>query len=181
MQNNYDIIMEGLELHISYNEEDLENIDYYLSKLEDDFYSMAEAAALMVGADGSSQLSEYLSNLEEYSKAIDELDKSYTNGEITEAAYQEGLKEIRGNIRDNLSSLLDLDKAMMEYYGETLAMAQEELAKYTDRMQQQTEILQHYSNMMEILGKQLDYDSMGVILQGQVDTIENEMNVAEAA
>lgn len=181
MQNNYDIIMEGLELHISFNEEDLENIDYYLSKLEDDFYSMAEAAALMVGADGSSQLSEYLSNLEEYSKAIDELDKSYTNGEITEAAYQEGLKEIRGNIRDNLSSLLDLDKAMMEYYGETLAMAQEELAKYTDRMQQQTEILQHYSNMMEILGKQLDYDSMGVILQGQVDTIENEMNVAEAA
>ena len=181
MQNNYDIIMEGLELHISFNEEDLENIDYYLSKLEDDFYSMAEAAALMVGADGSSQLNEYLSNLEEYGKAMDDLHKAYADGEITEAAYQEGLKEIRSNIRDNLSSLLELDKAMMEYYGETLAMAQEELAKYTDRMQQQTEVLQHYGNMMEILGKQLDYNSMGVILQGQVDTIENEMNVAEAA
>ena len=181
MQNNYDIIMEGLELHISFNEEDLENIDYYLSKLEDDFYSMAEAAALMVGANGNSQLNEYLSNLEEYGKAMDDLHKAYVDGEITEAAYQEGLKEIRSNIRDNLSSLLELDKAMMEYYGETLAMAQEELAKYTDRMQQQTEVLQHYGNMMEILGKQLDYDSMGVILQGQVDTIENEMNVAEAA
>ena len=181
MQNNYDIIMEGLELHISFNEEDLENIDYYLSKLEDDFYSMAEAAALMVGANGNSQLNEYLSNLEEYSKVMDDLHKAYANGEITEAAYQEGLKEIRSDIRDNLSSLLELDKAMMEYYGETLAMAQEELAKYTDRMQQQTEVLQHYGNMMEILGKQLDYDSMGVILQGQVDTIENEMNVAEAA
>ena len=181
MQNNYDIIMEGLELHVGFNEEDLENIDYYLSKLEDDFYSMAEAAALMVGANGNSQLNEYLSNLEEYSKVMDDLHKAYANGEITEAAYQEGLKEIRSNIRDNLSSLLELDKAMMEYYGETLAMAQEELAKYTNRMQQQTEVLQHYGNMMEILGKQLDYDSMGVILQGQVDTIENEMNVAEAA
>ena len=181
MQNNYDIIMEGLELHISFNEEDLENIDYYLSKLEDDFYSMAEAAALMVGANGNSQLNEYLSNLEEYGKVMDDLHKAYANGEITEAAYQEGLKEIRSNIRDNLSSLLELDKAMMEYYGETLAMAQEELAKYTNRMQQQTEVLQHYGNMMEILGKQLDYNSMGVILQGQVDTIENEMNVAEAA
>ena len=142
---------------------------------------MAEAAALMVGANGNSQLNEYLSNLEEYSKVMDDLHKAYANGEITEAAYQEGLKEIRSNIRDNLSSLLELDKAMMEYYGETLAMAQEELAKYTNRMQQQTEVLQHYGNMMEILGKQLDYNSMGVILQGQVDTIENEMNVAEAA
>jgi hypothetical protein len=136
--------MEGLELHISFNEEDLENIDYYLSKLEDDFYSMAEAAALMVGADGSSQLNEYLSNLEEYSKAMDDLHKAYSNGEITEAAYQEGLKETRSNIRDNLSSLLELDKAMMEYYGETIAMAQEELAKYTAQMENHVAVLEHY-------------------------------------
>jgi hypothetical protein len=32
----------------------------------------------------------------------------------------------------------------MEYYGNTLAMAGEEIAKYTDRMEHQTSVLDHY-------------------------------------
>jgi type IV secretory pathway VirB4 component len=135
MQNNYDIIMEGLELHVSFNEEDLEVIDYYLSKLENDFYSMAEAAALMASPDGNSQLTEYISNLEEYENALQELNRAYAAGEITEAMYQEGLEEVRSGIRDNLSSLVELDQTMMGYYGETISMAQEELEKYTEQME----------------------------------------------
>jgi hypothetical protein len=39
-----------LELDIQINEKDLELLEYYLSKIEDDVYQMAEAAALMVGS-----------------------------------------------------------------------------------------------------------------------------------
>lgn len=181
MQNNYDIIMEGLELHIGFNEEDLEIIDYYLSKIEDDFYSMAEAAALIAGPDGNSQLTEYISNLKEYESALQELNGAYAAGEITEAMYQEGLEEVRSGIRDNLSSLIDLDKTMMGYYGETLSMAQDELAKYTNQMEHQTEVLEHYQSLMEILGKETDYNGLGIILEGQAKTIENQMKVAKEA
>ena len=181
MQNNYNIIMEGLELKISVNEKDLEIIDYYLSKIEDDFYSMAEAAALMMDKNGSSQLSNYLANLAEYENAINELSQAYVNGDITEAMYHEGLEDVQSSILDNLSSLNELDKTMKEYYGETLEMARDELSKYTDQLEQQTAILEHYKSMMEILGKQMDYESMNIILQGQVETIENEMEVAKAA
>ena len=181
MQNNYDIIMEGLELHIGFNEEDLEIIDYYLSKIEDDFYSMAEAAALIASPDGNSQLTEYISNLKEYESALQELNRAYAAGEITEAMYQEGLEEVRSGIRDNLSSLVELDKTMMGYYGETLSMAQDELAKYTDQMEHQTEVLEHYQSLMEILGKETDYNGLGIILEGQAKTIENQMKVAKEA
>lgn len=181
MQNNYDIIMEGLELHIGFNEEDLEVIDYYLSKIEDDFYSMAEAAALIASPDGNSQLTEYISNLKEYESALQELNRAYAAGEITEAMYQEGLEEVRSGIRDNLSSLVELDKTMMGYYGETLSMAQDELAKYTDQMEHQTEVLEHYQSLMEILGKETDYNGLGIILEGQAKTIENQMKVAKEA
>lgn len=181
MQNNYDIIMEGLELHISFNDEDLEIIDYYLSKLEDDFYQMAEAAALMASSEGNSQLTEYISNLEEYENTLNELNRAYAAGEITEAAYQEGLEEVRAGIRDNLSSLVELDKTMMNYYGETLAMAQEELAKYTEQMEHQTAVLDHYKSLMEILGKETDYNAIGIILEGQAKTIENQVKVAKEA
>ena len=179
MQNNYDIIMEGLELHVSFNEEDLEVIDYYLSKLENDFYSMAEAAALMASPDGNSQLTEYISNLEEYENALQELNRAYAAGEITEAMYQEGLEEVRSGIRDNLSSLVELDQTMMGYYGETISMAQEELEKYTEQMEHQTEVLEHYHSLMETLGKETDYNALGIILEGQARTIENQVKVAK--
>ena len=181
MQNNYDIIMEGLELKISFNEDDLEVIDYYLSKIEDDFYKMAEAASLMVGPDGINQLEEYQASLEEYENAMNELTRAYQAGEITEAMYVEGMKECKEGILDNLESLNELDKKMKEYYSETIEAAMDELSKYTDRLEHSTEVLEHYGNMMEILGKSMDYDALGIILQGQVDTIENEMKVAEAA
>jgi hypothetical protein len=181
MQNNYDIIMEGLELKISFNEDDLAIIDYHLSKIEDDFYSMAEAAALMITSNGNNQLTEYIDNLIEYGNSINELTRSYQAGEITEALYAEGMEECKDNILDNLESLVDLDKQMKEYYQETLEAAQDELSKYTDKLEHSTEVLEHYGNMMEILGKEMDYEGLGIILQGQVDTIENEMKVAEAA
>lgn len=175
MQNNYDIIMEGLELHINFNEEDLEVIDYYLSKIEDDFYKMHEAAALMIGP----QLNEYKDNLKEYTEAMNELHHAYMAGEITEAMYQEGLEEIRASIRDNLSSIIELDKTMMEYYGETVAMAQEELAKYTDQMENHVAVLEHYQNLMSILGKETDFNALGIILEGQAKTAENAMKVSK--
>ena len=48
-QENFAILQEELEIKLSINEDDLATIEYYLSKFADDFYSMAEAAALMIG------------------------------------------------------------------------------------------------------------------------------------
>ena len=185
MQNNFDKIMGELEIDIAVNERDLELLDYYLSKIEDDFYAAAEAAALMVGQLDTSntmggQMGEYFQQLKVYSDTLDELNAKHAAGEITDAAYEEGLEEIRAGLLDNLQAIQDLDKEMLEYYGNTLKMAGEEIDKYTERMEHQTSILEHYGNMMEILGKEMDYEAMGEILQGQVDTIENEMEVAEA-
>ena len=187
MQNNFDKWSGMLELDIQINERDLEILDYYLSKIEDDVYSMAEAAVLMVGSlsdlqDGKmgGQLAEYFDNLGIYSNALDDLNQKLANGEISEAAYEEGLQKVREGLIDNLSSLNELDKSMLNYYGDTLSMVGEEIDKYSSKMEHQTSILEHYASMMEILGKQNDHDAMGTILQGQADTIKNELDVAEA-
>ena len=187
LQNNFDIWSSELELDIEINEKDLELIEYYLSKIEDDVYNMAEAAALMVGSlDGmksgnfGGQLGEYLSNLDIYKIKLDELNQKFAAGEITEAAYEEGLEQIRSGTLDNLQSIQELDDAMLDYYGDTLSAVMDEMDKYTDKLEHQTAILEHYVNMMEILGKSYDYESIGIILEGQVKTIENELKVAEA-
>jgi hypothetical protein len=67
----------------------------------------------------------------------------------------------------------------MEYYGNTLDMAAEEIAKYTDRMDHQTAVLDHYSSLLEIMGKSNDYKSMGKVLEGKAKTLEDQATVAK--
>jgi hypothetical protein len=68
---------------------------------------------------------------------------------------------------------------MMHYYGDTLAAGADELAKYTDLMEGQTSVLEHYLSLMDILGKSNDYERMGVVLEAQAKTLENQLKVAQ--
>jgi hypothetical protein len=74
----YDKLNEELEVNLSINEDDLSTIEYYLDKMADDFYKMAEAAALMVGSleklmakQFGGQAQSYLSNLDYYKDYMD--------------------------------------------------------------------------------------------------------------
>ena len=174
MQNNYDIIMEGLEIPIALNEEDLRLIDLQLSKLEDDVYGMAEAVAFT-----SSKLDEYRDNLRLADETLSELNRAHQAGEITDAAYHEGLSAIRDQYYDNVEALIELDKQMKAYYGETLDAANEELSKYTEQMEHQTSVLEHYQTLLELMGKQNDYKMIGKVLQGQVETTKNQAEVSK--
>ena len=68
---------------------------------------------------------------------------------------------------------------MMEYYGETLAMASDEIAKYTDQMDHAASVLDHYSSIMSLLGKDKDYKAMEVILKGQATMAQNAYEVSK--
>jgi len=57
--NNFEILNLELEFKVDVNEAKLEYIDYYLSKIEDDLYSTAEAYAYL-----SQQAELYTANLE---------------------------------------------------------------------------------------------------------------------
>ena len=183
--NNAEILNYKLELKMEINDMELEKVEYYLSKMKDDFYQMAEAGALMLGSlnpdtlgeDG--QLGVYLQQLEDYETQLKDLEAAYANGEISQTAYIESLKEIRSGIFESLEALQELDKTMMNYYGDTIAMAQDELAKYTDQMEHHSSVLEHYSTILELTGKSNDYEALGVVLEGQAKTAENQMRVAK--
>ena len=181
--NNYEILTYELELKLEINDQSLETIDYYLNKISDDFYRMAESAALMVSAANSatntSQLDVYLTELDQYKSHLMALENAYLSGQISQAAYAEGIKDVQDNIYDNLNALVELDKTMMSYYGDTLDMAGEELAKYTDRMEHSTSVLDHYESIMSALGKETDYKAMDVILRGQAETLRHQADVAK--
>ena len=180
--NNYEQLNYKLELQVEINDSDLEEIDYYLGKMESDFYKMAESAALLIDSSsalGKSKLSIYTSNYTSDSEHFNNLQQAFNNGEISQADFVEGMKVVSSNALADAQALQELDDTMLEYYGNTLAMAGEELAKYTERMEHQTAILEHYKSIMDIIGESTDYEAMGIILEGQAKTIENELKVAK--
>lgn len=181
--NNYEQLTYKLELKLELNDSDLEVIDYELNKISDDFYKMAEAAALMIDSSSSSastsQLDIYTAELKSYGDQQIALNEAFEKGEISQSSYIEGLKEVKSGIYENLQAIQELDKSMMEYYGNTLDMAADEIAKYTDRMDHQVSVLDHYSSLLEIMGKQNDYKTMHKTLEAKAQIIGDQVAVAK--
>ena len=166
------LLNEELELKVSINEADLEVLDYYLGKVENDLYSAAEGMKYL---GQQSQL--YEDNLINQEAHYKNLTKAYKDGEINAAQYKEALKEMQSATIDNLQSLQESKEAMQDYYGNVLAMAQEELAAFTDQMSQLNSVMDHYTNLLDILGKSKDFTTREKILTGKANNIRNELEV----
>jgi chromosome segregation ATPase len=111
-----------------------------------------------------SKLTSTQANLTDYGDHLDKLREAYVNREITEADYYAGLEETRNSIYEQLEALSALDKEMQNYYGDTLAKAGEEIGKYTDKIENLSGVLDHYQSLLALIGKENDFQSMGVVL-----------------
>ena len=171
-EQRYALLNEKFELGFSINESEMELLEYYLGKIEDDLYSAVEGFALM-----NDQANIYTENLNSLEQKYNELLTAYQNNEISQANYKEGLQEIQSEIISNLEALNELKDSMLDYYENTLSLAQEEIATYTDRMEHLNSVLDHYSSIMDILGKEQDYVAKGSILSAQAENARNELDV----
>ena len=185
---NYEILSYTLEIEIEFNDMQLKQCEYYLNKMSDDVYKMAESAAVLLDKVGLIQ-----DNLGEYQKFYEDITEAYKSymdmseagvtdyelREISQADYVEGLQKAHDGMLENLEALNELDKQMLHYYGDTLQAVAEELDKYTSVLEHHTAVLEHYKNLMGIIGRSTDYAAMGVILQGQAHTLRNELEVSQ--
>lgn len=171
---NYEILTYKIELQIEINDMEQERLDYYLNKYEDDFYKMAESMALT--GDSFPLLT---NNLETYKNEMNQLNQAYHNGEISQDAFIEGMKEVNSGLLDNMSALVDLDREMLEYYENTLDSAEDKLDDFTDQLEHQMSILEHYQNVLSLIGKEQDYQMIGSVLQGQFSVAQDQLAAQE--
>lgn len=173
--NNYDIIHQTLELDLEINDQDLKLLDYYVNKLSDDFYSLAEALGFM-----TAKVPSWQKELGAYNDQYESLIKGYENGEISQAKFIEGLKDTFEGVMNLEESLNDLDKSMLHYYEDTLSKGNEELAKQLDQMKHLTTVLDHYQKIVNLVNGEYDYDRIGEILNGMASTKKDQLDVLEA-
>ena len=171
---NYQMLTYEVEVKIQLDENDTKKLEYYFDKLSDNIYKAAEALGYLQG-----QFDPVISQLGTYENFYGQLNNAYSNGEISQENYIEGLQDVYDNTLDNLNALQDLDKEMLEYYGNTIDLANDELSKYTDHMEHLTSVLDHYRSIITLLGKDKDYDKVLSVLNGTAQTKKNNFDASK--
>lgn len=171
---NYQMLTYEVEIKVQLDENDTKKLEYYFDKLSDNIYKAAEALGYLQG-----QFDPVISQLGTYENFYGQLNNAYSNGEISQENYIEGLQDVYDNTLNNLNALQDLDKEMLEYYGNTIDLANDELSKYTDHMEHLTNVLDHYRSIITLLGKDKDYDKVLSVLNGTAQTKKNNFDTSK--
>lgn len=171
---NYQMLTYEVEVKVQLDENDTKKLEYYFDKLSDNIYKAAEALGYLQG-----QFDPVISQLGTYENFYGQLNNAYSNGEISQENYIEGLQDVYDNTLNNLNALQDLDKEMLEYYGNTIDLANDELSKYTDHMEHLTSVLDHYRSIITLLGKDKDYDKVLSVLNGTAQTKKNNFDASK--
>jgi hypothetical protein len=66
---------------------------------------------------------------------------------------------------------------MQDYYGNVMSKAMDEINQYTDEMGELNSVLDHYSSVLALIGKENDYNAQRTILTAQASNLKNEMEV----
>jgi hypothetical protein len=97
---HYEKLTYEVEVKIKLDENDTKKLEYYFDKLSDNIYKAAEALGYLQG-----QFDPVISQLGTYENFYGQLNNAYSNGEISQENYIEGLQDVYDNTLDNLNAL----------------------------------------------------------------------------
>lgn len=179
--NNLELLQQEIELKIEINEDELEWLEYLLKRAESDVYKIAEAFSYLTQKQDIS-----LKNLETYNQGLTDTYNKATKVNPETGLYDlsqsdaiEELKELKSNIINELSTLLDLDADALAYYGDALASISEEVEKYTSQFDDLNTTLDHYNTLLELTGQSKNYKAMDKVLSAQADVAKNQAAIAK--
>ena len=164
LASTYERYTYEIEIKTTANENDAKRIEYFLGKVEDDIYKVAEAAQYL-----EEQYDNIINAFDIQGESYSKLQDLYQQGEISQSDYVDGLQEQYDKTIENLEALNEFDNKMKEYYSETLSQAIEEIDKYIDRIEKSTDLLEHYQNLLKLTGHEFDYAKQLMLLDGFID------------
>ena len=185
-----DIIFEKtqykIEIKIAVKDDELEYLDYLLSKIEDDAYSAAEAITLI-----GDKTQNTLDKITTYQKGLMEL---LSNHGIKSIEELEGMseadlkakgftaKEIE-QLRDWRSELLSSNQELLEMRNTIQEKVLDSFNQFSEDIEHQIELFDHYQNILEgvkditsLLGMQLGEQSKIVIRNLNRSLMNNSIN-----
>lgn len=163
-----------IEFEVELNEEETDFLDY----LNEKYGEVLEKQDIMVeNLVRQQQLAQ--ENLAILNNAKAELDAKYASGELSQADYVSGLKDINDQILENLSTLEDLRKEIQEAYGNALEMATEAINNHTEKMEHASSMMQSYISIMGLIGQGVDYKKLSEFYEKQYEYNLNSLKTQQ--
>lgn len=175
-----------IEIKIAVKDDELEYLDYLLSKIEDDAYSAAEAIALI-----GEKTQNSLEKLKTYENGLQELLNNHGINSIEElnGMDESQLKAIGftsdeiDQIREWRSEILTLNQELLEMRDTIHEKILDSFNQFTEDIEKQTEKFEYYQNVLEkvkditsLLGNQLNEQTKNVLRNLNRSLINNSIN-----
>ena len=164
---NFKKITATVDLTIEINDMKLKQYEYEINKSLKDISTSADALNLY-----GNQLTDITTLPGEYSAEVKKLKDEYKAKEITEADYVAGLQETYNETFNNLQVLEELKQTVMNFYGEQLSKATEEIDKYTSKMESAISVLDHYQTLLGLINESSG-ESMRTVVNAQTEASRN--------
>lgn len=177
-EKRYDKIMYSIEFKVEVNDRELKKLDSEISRIEDDFYKTSEVMAKIQSKTKFYDDSD-TGILNELQNAQKELTKEFEAGKITQAQYIEGLQQIQDRILDNIDALYEMNREMQAYYSDTLDAGIQKIKDMSSHFDHLTSKLQHYQNMVNLLGQEQNYDMQNKLLQSQIEILNDKIETSK--
>ena len=155
-------------------DDSLSHYKTYFKNLLGDYYgdSAVETYESLTATNSNKELTDadVSSIMSGYQKALD-------RGEISPEKFREGMDKLRESLMSSTQALEEQKQALQDYYGNVMSMALEEIGLYTAEMEQLNSVLDHYSSILDLIGKKQDYASKNNILRSKASNLQNEYQV----
>lgn len=153
-----------IEVHMDVSDMEKDFLDYLNDKYEDVLESQDKVMENLIR-----QQEIAAGNLEVLGQARSELEAAYASGELNQADYIEGLKDINAQILDNLESLEKLRREIEELYGNTLDLAGKEFDRQIAKIDNAAKAMSSYISILRLMGHEVDYEMLGEFYEQQYE------------
>lgn len=190
-QLNYEKLMYKVEYKIEVNDSELNLLEKKLERIEKTIFKDAEAFSLiqknvdqqykiLVDGEGNGRNPyDLYSNQYKELQELYELGKTDPENGINQDQFMQGLSETMDGLSEAYDTIVAMDEKMQEYYGNAIEDGLELIHTYEEGFDGLLSTLDHYSNVMTLIGQEKNYEGMNMILEGRVEVLNDRIESAE--
>lgn len=167
-----------VEVKVDINKDEQDLLDYLSEKYDE---VIEKQGVIMNNLIRESELAQ--DNIRALEQSRYELELAFNSGNINQADYVEGLRDINEQLLDNLKTINDVKKDIEELYSDTIQDASEVIDKQTKKINNASEAMKSYISILQLLGKGQNYEDLMYFYEKQYDynkaSLQTQMDLLE--
>lgn len=167
-----------VEVKVDINKDEQDLLDYLSEKYDE---VIEKQGVIMNNLIRESELAQ--DNIRALEQSRYELELAFNSGNINQADYVEGLRDINEQLLDNLKTINDVKKDIEELYSDTIEDASKVIDKQTQKINNASEAMKSYISILQLLGKGQNYEDLMYFYEKQYDynkaSLQTQMDLLE--